>query len=242
MRPDAGDKLYFPLERTYRPRATRPQVLLVVLAVALAVSVVVAHYYLVVRSWPKDVALASMAYEPWYLSHEEAVAVPQGTAASASPVPSGRAGLPPDVLLPQSVNPVRPNLVPQPGVSYSPSELTGKIEAYLESKGAGASKGDVAAKAQELADAYASSTGAGVSAFPFPADVERSVLERGWLWDVREGCEPQLYLKFPPGQLDAMGCALAPVPAGKPFGVGVALVKKEGTGQRPVIAVVWENK
>lgn len=243
MRPDAGVRLYFPLDRTYRRRATRPQIALMVVALALSVGAIAAHYLLVFRPSQMDFTLASMPYEPWYLVQEEAIPAMEPRApAESHEAAASRAGLLPVAMPAQSVEPARPNLAPQTGVSYTPSGLTGKIGAYLKSKGAGASKEDMANKALQLAQTYASSAGTGNPAFPFHANLERSVLEQGWLWDVREGCDPQMYLKFPAGQLDKMGCGLPDIPAGKPFGVGVALVREEGAEGRPTIAVVWENK
>ena len=242
MRPDARDRLYFALGRRYRRRATQAQIVLVLVAMALSAASMAAHYYLVFRPSQVDFALASMPYEPWYLAQEEAApATESKTPAAGSEAVVGQASLPPAAMPTHSVEPARPNLIPLSGASYSPAELAGKIEAYLENKGAGALKQDLAASAQEMADAYASSSGAGTSNSPFPAGLERSVLEQGRLWDLRDGCEPEIYLKFPPGQLDALGCGLADVPAGKPLGVGVAMVEKV-TGPTSVIAVVWESK
>ena len=75
MRSGDGDRLYFALERTFRPRATRAQIALVLVAMALSAAAMAAHYYLVFRPSQVDFALASMPYEPWYLAQEEAPSI-----------------------------------------------------------------------------------------------------------------------------------------------------------------------
>lgn len=242
VRSDDRDRLYFTLDRTYRRRATRAQIALIAVALALCLGTVYAHHQLVFQPSQIGFALPSLPYHPWYLAQEEALPLLQGIEADAKSTARSSSALAPAAMAAQSINLARPNLLPQPAMRYSSPEIAGKIEAYLESKGAGPSTLEMAVKAQELADAYASPSGAGVSAFPLEAALERSILERGWLWDLREGCEPQMYLKFPAGQLDAMGCGLVAIHFGKPFAVGVALVEKKGAGPTPVIAVVWENK
>ncbi len=242
MSPGPQDRLYFPLARTYRRMATRAQIVLTAAAVILSLGVIAVHYCLVFQPSQMDFALASLPYEPWFLVQEEAApAMEYRAPAEEGEAAPGHPGRPPVAMPSEGVDPARPNLIPQTGVNYTPSELTGKVEGYLKSKGAGALNEDMATKAQQLADSYASLANGGGSAFPFSAELERSVLEQGWLWDLREGCEPQLYLRLPPGRLDKLGCGLPEVPIGKPFGMGMAQVEDRKTGQGPVIAVVWDN-
>lgn len=251
MRPQAGGRLYFPLVRGYRRKATRIQIVSMAAALLVSSGSVYAHLRRVVQPSLADFALWSIPYQPWYLDEgltpsRRSMATGTIMADDNRPVVTieakGFTGQPSSLARLKSLDAARPNLVPEPDTSYSLAELTKKIESYVGAKAGTASKPDLAARAQELAESYASSAGTSISTFPLPAALERSVLEQRWLWDLREGCDAGLYTEFPAGRLDAMGCGLVAIPLGKAFGVGVTLIDRQGTGRRPVIAVVWENK
>ncbi|TAK36093.1 MAG: hypothetical protein EPO21_03865 [Chloroflexota bacterium] len=242
MRGDVGDTLYYTWQRDWRPKASRPQVVLSVSLAALAMGAVALHWLLVLSPMRSaDLAKLNLPYEPWYLA-EKPPAVAREVGEEEAPKTTGGVGRGTPEALPKKPLVSRPNLVPQSG-AWDTSRLGQVLLSYLdrERQTLGevpyAPSPEANRTAQELAERYAAGGAQAIQDL-----FEESLLAHGWLWEVWRGCESPIYLSFPDSQIEKMGCAPKVLPAGRELGIGVAPWTASSGEPVPVFALVWRGE
>lgn len=233
--------LYETWRERWQPRASRPRVILAWLVATLIVGAMVMHWVLVVSPQrTADLEQLNLPHRPWYLLERPPLVA---KAVGAEPLPVGNVEA-------RRTNPVagqsqllspRPNLVPQAG-DWDAERLRRAVLAHLTWQAQRLGRAgyepdtEASAVAQELAERCAA---AGPEAIN--GQCERDMLAEGWLWEIWRGCEPAIYLGFPRSQIEAMGCGLQVLPAGKTLGLGVGRWRGSRGESAPVFAVVWRG-